>query len=323
MKKDMTVSLHSPVQFVLKYGIYFLFAVICIILAVTNANFLTANNIINVLLQTCIIAAVATGMTYVIITGGIDVSAGAVMAVASGCGVGLIKFMQFPWWAGMLIMVTVGFLFGTINGAAVAYLKMPAFLVTLATQSIARGMTLVLSGGKSWYDLPDQFGTLGSSSFIGIPVLVFIILALYAGGQLLLRNTIYGRKVYAVGGNAEAAKVSGINVRKVTMSVYMLAGLIIGVAAVLQTARLNSFWASMGTGMEFTVIAGVVIGGTSLAGGSGSLGGTFIGVLLMGIIDNALNLWGVPANIQDVARGCIIFLAVMMDSMRSQYKKAE
>ena len=313
----------SAIQFVLKFGIYFLFVLICIILALTNGKFLTVNNIINVLLQTCIVGVIAIGMTFVIITQGIDVSVGAVMAVASATGVGLIKVMGAPWWVGMLAMILVGLTFGTINGIAVSFLRMPAFLVTLATQSAARGLTLVFSGGKSWYDLPEQFSSLGSATVAGIPFLVIIVIVLYALGYLLLNKTVYGRKVFAVGGNPNAARVSGINVNITIMSTYIICGTIAGVAAILQTARLNSFWASMGTGLEFSVIAGVVVGGTSLSGGVGTLSGTFIGVLLLGIIDNALNLWGVPANWQDVARGLIIFLAVMLDAFRTRYSKAE
>lgn len=321
--KELLNEKISPLQFVLKYGIYFLFALVVIILAFTNANFLTMNNAINVLLQTAIIAVIAIGMTYVIITGGIDVSVGAVMAIASGCGVGLIKIFGVPAWFGVVVIILVGLVFGVINGLSVAYLRMPAFLVTLATMGIARGLTLVISRGKSWYDLPPVFAWIGKGSFLGIPVLIFMVVILYILGIILLNNTVYGRKIFAIGGNSEAAKVSGINVRKVQMSAFALLGLITGIAALMTTARLGSFWAAMGTGVEFTVIAGVVVGGTSLAGGVGSLGGTIIGVLLMGVINNALNLWGVPAEWQDVARGLIIFLAVMMDALRTRYRKAD
>lgn len=322
-KQELVNERISPLQFVLKYGIYFLFAFVVIILALTNGNFMTMNNAVNVLLQTSIISVIAIGMTYVIITGGIDVSVGAVMAIASGCGVGLIKLFNAPPWLGVLVIILVGLIFGIINGVSVAYLKMPAFLVTLATMGIARGLTLVISRGKSWYDLPPIFAWIGKGSFLGIPVLIFMVILLYILGIILLKQTVYGRKVFAVGGNPEAAKVSGIDVRKIQMSTYALLGLITGIAALMTTARLGSFWAAMGQGVEFTVIAGVVVGGTSLAGGVGSLGGTLIGVLLMGVINNALNLWGVPAEWQDVARGMIIFLAVMMDALRTKYRKAD
>lgn len=321
--QNLTGERISVGQFILKYGIYFLFTLIVIILAVFNKSFLQGTNIINVGLQTSVNAVLAIGMTYVIITGGIDVSIGAVMAVASACGVGLIKVYNVPVGLGILVIIAVGTLFGLINGLSVAYLRMPAFLVTLATQGIARGFTLVISSGKSWYDLPEAFQFIGKESFLGIPVLVYMVLVLYILGWILLRQTVYGRKVYAIGGNAEAAKVSGINVRRVQMSVYVLLGLIAGISALMTTARVGSFWAAMGQGIEFMVIAGVVVGGTSLAGGVGSLGGTIIGVLLLGVINNALNLWGIPSEWQDVFRGAIIFLAVMLDALRTRYRKAD
>lgn len=310
-------------QFILKYGIYFLFLLIVIVLAIFNGSFLTGTNLINVLLQTSVNAVLAIGMTYVIITGGIDVSVGAVMAVSSACGVGLIKVLNVPVGVGILVIIAVGVIFGLINGVSVAYLRMPAFLVTLATQGIARGLTLVISSGKSWYDLPEAFQFIGKESFLGIPVLIYMVAIVFALGMVLLRLTVYGRKVYAIGGNPEAAKVSGISVRRVQMSVYTLLGLITGIAALMTTARVGSFWAAMGTGIEFMVIAGVVVGGTSLAGGVGSLGGTIVGVLLLGVINNALNLWGVPSEWQDVFRGVIIFIAVMLDALRTKYRKAD
>ena len=322
-KENLAGERISAGQFILKYGIYFLFLLIIAILAVSNANFMTGTNLINVLLQTSVNAVLAIGMTFVIITGGIDVSVGAIMAVASACGVGLIKVFNFPVGVGVLVIILVGLIFGIINGASVAYLRMPPFLVTLATQGIARGLTLVISSGKSWYDLPDFFGFIGKKSFLEIPVLVWMVLILYGLSFILLRQTVYGRKVYAIGGNPEAAKVSGINVKRVQMSVYAFLGLISGIAALMTTSRVGSFWAAMGQGVEFTVIAGVVVGGTSLAGGVGTLGGTIIGVLLLGVINNALNLWGIPSEWQDVFRGAIIFLAVMLDALRTKYRKAD
>ncbi|MBA7513480.1 D-allose transport system permease protein AlsC [subsurface metagenome] len=310
-------------QVILKYGIYVLFIILCIILAIFSPNFLTMRNIINVLLQISIIGVISIGMTYVITARGIDVSVGAVVAVASASGVGAIKLLGAPWWLGMLIMIIVGFLFGIINGFSVAYIKMPPFLVTLATMSIARGLTLVLSGGKSWFDLPVQFALLGSSTFVSIPVLIIIVILLYVLAHIVLSNTIFGRQTYAVGGNPDAAKFSGINVKMVIARTFIISGTICGLASILQTARLNSFWASMGVGFEFSSIAAVVIGGTSLSGGVGNLGGTFVGVLIMGVINNALNLWGVSAHWQNVARGTIIFLAVMLDALRSKYKSLE
>lgn len=310
-------------QVLLKYGVYLLFVILCVILALTSKNFLSANNLINVLLQTSVIGIIAIGMTYVIIAQGIDVSVGSVVAICGGAGVGLIKLYGAPWWVGMLTMLVIGVAFGLLNGFATAYLRMPAFLVTLATMSIGRGLALVLSGGKSWFGLPPEFVFISSESILGIPLIIVIVFICYGIGFFVLRYTIYGRKVFAVGGNPTAARASGINVNRIILSTFVLSGLVAGVGAILQTARINSFWASMGTGFEFSAIAAVVIGGTSLSGGKGSLGGALVGVLIMGVINNALNLWGVDANMQEVARGLIIFIAVMLDSIRTRFIAAE
>jgi len=310
---------NSVTRFILERGILFLFAFLIIVLSFVTPNFLSVANLSNVLLQSSIMAVLAIGVTFVIITGGIDVSVGSVLAIASGAGVGLIKLAGAPWWIGIIAMPLVGLAFGIFNGVSVAYFRMPAFLVTLSAMAIGRGLTLALSGGRSWYDLPEQFLLLNAAKVAGIPALLIIVLLIYVIAGIILTRTIYGRKVYAVGGNAEAARVSGINVRIITMSAYAVSGLTAGIAGLLQTARLNSFWAEMGTGFELRAIAAVVIGGTSLTGGIGNVWGTLVGVLLLGVINNALNLIGVPSNWQDVARGGVIFLAVLMDSVRTRY----
>ena len=305
----------------LNYGIYMLLLLAVVIMSLMSANFLTFTNIINILLQNVVIGVVAIGMTFVIATDGIDLSAGAVMAISCGAGIGLIKLYDCPWWIGVLVMVGVGLLFGLVNGFAVSYMGIPQFLVTLATQNIARGLTLVLSGGKSWYDLPKQITVVASSSFLGIPMLLWILVGMFVVFHVILKRTVYGRKVLAIGANPEAARVSGINVKLVRMSAYTLCGALCGLAAILQCGRMNSFWASMGTDLEFSAISAVVIGGTSLKGGKASLFGTLAGVVLMGIISNALNLLNVEANWQQVARGIIIFIAVALDALRSYFNR--
>ena len=316
-------GLRKALQFFLKYGILVLFSLLVVILAITSKNFLSIANVTNVLLQTSVIGVIAIGMTFVIITGGIDVSVGSVVAIASAAGVGLIKFMGAPWWLGMLCIVLVGIVFGLINGVSVTYLRMPAFLVTLSTMGIGRGLTLVMSGGRSWHALPPQFGAISTTTIAGFPVMIPAVVVMYVLSYVVLQRTAYGRKLFALGGNKESARVSGISVKRIEMVAYVVCGSLAGVAAIFQTARLNSFWAAMGTGFEFQAIAAVVIGGTSLAGGIGTTWGTLMGVLLMGVINNALNLWGIPANWQDVARGTIIFIAVMLDALRTRYLRTE
>lgn len=306
----------SLLQILLQNGAYVLLVLMCIILAALDSNFLTADNLINVALQSSIMGVLALGMTFVICTGNIDISVGNLIGLCSAVGIALIQFYGVPWWVSMAVMIIVGCIVGVINGVMVAYMNIPAMLVTLATQCVASGMVLVISKGKSWFNLPVQILAVSKTKFLGVSLLLWIVLALFVVFHFILSYTVFGRKVLAVGGNKEAAKASGIHVERVILMSYVISGCVSGIAAILQTARLGSFYASMGAGMEMNVIAAVVIGGTSMNGGRGTIVGTLAGVLLLGIINNALNLLGVDANWQNVARGLIIALAIMLDALR-------
>jgi ribose transport system permease protein len=262
-------------------------------------------------------------MTFVVMTGGIDVSVGAIMVACTATYAVLTQDSGASEVAGLIVMFLVAISFGVLNGISVAYFKMPPFLVTLATQGIGRGVALVLTGGVSYRNLGASFSFIGKESFLGVPLLIWVVALVFVIGYLLLHKTIYGRQVMAIGGNVNAARVSGINVRRVTMSVYILLGIISGIAGFITVARIGSYYAAMGQGMEFMVIAAVVIGGTSLSGGVGSILGTLVGTLLIGIINNSLNLFGVAAEWQDVARGIVIFLAVLFDAIRNKFNFAE
>ncbi|HWR22515.1 MAG TPA: ABC transporter permease [Feifaniaceae bacterium] len=309
--------------FLLKYGTYILFLTVVLIMLLASDKFRTLSNMVNILLQNSTLGVMAVGMTLVIITGGIDVSVGAIMSCAACVGAVLIVEHGVNQWLGMLVIIAIATGFGFINGFAVAYLKMPAFLVTLATQSVGRGLALVISNGQTYRKFSDVTIYVGTASILGIPLLIWLMLIIMAVGYFLLHRTVYGRQVFATGGNAEAALVSGINTRKIEMSTYAILGFICGIASIMTVGRIGSYWTALGTGIEFDVIAGVVIGGTSLAGGSGNMAGTLVGVLLMGVIANALNLLGVDAYWQDVAKGAVIFLAVFIDAVRNRYARAE
>lgn len=311
------------VDFVLRYGIYFAFLVLVTAMSFLSPNFLTVGNVTNVLLQSSVIGVIAVGMTFIILTRGIDVSVGSVVAVSSAVAVALMLFRGVNQYLGVLLMLASGVVAGLGNGTAVAKLKMPAFIVTLATMQVFRGLTLAISQGRSWYNLPPIFQAIGFGSLGPIPVPVVVAVLAFAAGHLILSRTVFGQQVYAVGGNPDAARVSGINVPGTILKVYLLSGFFTGLAGVLVTARLNSFWPTMGTGFEFDAIASVVIGGTSLAaGGEGWIGGTAVGVLLMAVINNALNLMNVSAYYQLVAKGAIIFLAVLIDTLKTMYSKS-
>ena len=311
------------IKFVLNYATYFFFLLVCIVLAVTTDTFLTTTNIVNVLLQTSIVAVMAIGVTFVIITGGNDLSMGGVMGVTSAVGVVMIKIHNLPWWQAMIAMLVVSALFGLINGFVVAYIKVPAFLTTLSTKFIARGLTLVVSKGSSMFGLPAAFLFLSAKKFGGVPIIIIFVIILYGLFYVRLRHTIFGRRIYAVGSNRESARVSGINVEKTQLLAYMQCGLLVGISSILLTGRMNSFWPAIGTDMEFNAIAGSIIGGTSMTGGVGNLTGTFMGVMLMGVINNALNLYGVDANWQEAARGMVILFAVIIDALRNRYNTVE
>lgn len=306
----------SATEVLSKYGIYILFLALVLILSVTNPKFCTATNLTNVLIQISNYALLGVGMSFVIMTGGIDVSVGATMVVSASTYVLATQIFGWGEGVGLLVIVIVSLLMGLVNGIAVAYLDMPPFLVTLATQCIGRGLALVFTGGVSYRNLGKSFTFIGKQSFLGISMMVWVAILLFIIGYFLMHRTVYGRKVMAVGGNLNAARVSGIAVKKTILSVYILMGLISGLAGFVTMARLGSFYASMGDGMEFMVIAAVVIGGTSMTGGEGSIIGTLVGTLIVGIINNALNLFGVNAEWQDVARGLVIFLAVMLDATK-------
>lgn len=307
----------------LNYCIYLLLLLVCLILALTTTSFLTISNITNVMLQTSIIAVLSIGITFVLITGNNDLSVGGVMAVSSAAGIGLIKLHGWSWWGGMLVIIGVAVLFGILNGCIVAYVKAPAFLTTLATQFVGRGLALVISGGSSWYDLPKPFTVIASTSIVRIPLMIVVVVALYVVFHVRLSKTIFGRRVYAVGSNPDSARVSGINVPKTILLAYVQCGFLVGLASILQVARMNSFWAAMGTGLESQAIAGAIIGGASMSGGVGNLLGTLAGVLLMGVFNNALNLYGVDANWQEAVRGFVIILAIVIDSIRNRYNAAD
>lgn len=311
------------IQFALRYGTYIIFLALCVGVSLLTPDFLTPSNLSNVLLQNADIGIVAIGATFVIIARGIDVSVGATIALGSAAGVAAMKANGDPWFVGMALMLLVGLIIGAVNGFASSKLAMPSFLVTLATLTMARGLVLTLSQGRSYFGLPQIFETIGLGYIGPLPIPVVIMLVTYVFGYLLLSRTVFGRQVYAVGSNAEAARVSGIRVERIIFMTFVLCGLFSAVAGIVLTSRLNAFTASMGTGYEFTSIAAVVIGGTSLYGGEGNLAGTLVGVLLIGVINNALNLIGVSAYYQGVASGAIIFLAVLFDSLRRRFAVVE
>ena len=223
-------------------------------------------------------------------------------------------------YVGALAILATGLVVGLVNGISSSYLRMPAFLVTLATMTMASGLALTVSGGGSITGLPEALFEFGTNKVGPISIPVIVMFGAFIAGHLLLSKTVFGRKVYAVGGNPEAARVAGIHVNRIICATFLLSGLAVGIASIVLTARFDSYNASLGDGYEFTAIAAVVIGGTSLYGGRGTMAGTLLGVLMLGVINNSLNLLAVSPFYQDVVRGGIIFLAVLLDALRTRYE---
>ena len=308
----------SPGQLAAEYGILISFVIITVALALSNRYFLTTGNIVNVLRQVSVNGILATGMTFVILTGGIDLSIGSVLA-ASAMVAGSFAVGDHPMnpALAMLIGIAVGAAFGAINGTLIAFFGLPAFVMTLGMLSMARGFTLIYSDGVPIPDISPGFSWIGQARVLGVPVPVIAFACVFAIAWLVLRTTVFGRRVYAVGGNMRSARTSGINTRMVIFSVYVLMGMLAALAGIILTARVSSALPQAGLSYELDAIAAVVIGGTSLTGGVGSITYTLVGVLIIGVINNGLDLLSVSSYYQQVIKGLIIVVAVLIDRSRS------
>ncbi|WDD91265.1 ABC transporter permease [Burkholderia sp. FERM BP-3421] len=302
-----------------RFGIPLIFVALCIVLAFASPYFLTWRNWSDILRQTSINGILAVGMTCVILTKGIDLSVGSVLALA-GIVSGLVAAAGYGLAAALAAGVGCGALLGALNGATIARFNVPPFVATLGMLSVARGVTYIVNDGSPVANLPDGYLALGVARLgpLGMPVLIFAAVALAC--WWVLRYTTYGRYLYAVGGNEKSARTSGIGVRKVVFSVYVVSGALAGLAGMILAARTTSALPQAGVSYELDAIAAVVIGGTSLSGGQGGVIGTLFGALLIGVINNGLNLLGVSSYYQQIAKGLIIVLAVLIDVARKQQR---
>ncbi|WP_223391926.1 ABC transporter permease [Caulobacter segnis] len=289
-----------------------------------NERFLTVRNALNILSEVSIYGIIAVGMTYVILIGGIDVAVGSLLAFASIAAAYVVTAVvgagPATWFVALAVSSLVGLLGGLIQGKAVTWLHVPAFIVTLGGMTVWRGATLLLNDGGpiSGFDEAYRWWGTGEILFVPVPIVVFALVAIV--GHMVLRYTRYGRQIYAVGGNAEAARLSGVNVDFIVTSVYAVIGALAGLSGFLLSARLGSAEAVAGTGYELRVIASVVIGGASLTGGSGNVGGTVLGALLIGVLSNGLVIMHVTSYFQQVVIGLIIVAAVAFDHYARTHK---
>jgi ribose/xylose/arabinose/galactoside ABC-type transport system permease subunit len=292
----------------------------CIAFALYSPTFLTAANAINVALQVSVTAILAIGMTLVILTGGIDLSVGSLVAVAGALAAFTARFSagNAPLLAAIIVGLAAGAASGSFTGFFVTRFSIPPFIVTLALMSALRGAAFLLTGGYSVADLPLSFARLGRGSFLYLPVPVIAMALLYAAGAVVLSSTVFGRHIYAVGGNERAAWLAGVRTARVKFAAYLLNGMLGGFAGVMLASRLGAGIPNAGLGYELDVIAAVVVGGASLFGGKGTLGGTLLGAIFIGILNNGLNLANVDPYLQKIALGAVILGAVLLDRKLSK-----
>ncbi len=325
MKKEMTGEKSAAMKaqqrknFIAKYGSLIALVIMVIIISLVKPRFVSFINLRNMFRLASINGLLAVGMTFVCLTGGIDLSVGAVMGCAGMYSAYFAQeSMNQPAIVAVLVGVAMGLVIGTFNGVCVAYLKVPAFVGTLGSMSIAKSLTYLLTDAKPIPKLSESFKYIGGGMIGGVlPVPIIIFAVILAVCFLLLYKTRYGRYVFAVGGNANAARVSGINIKKIIATVYILSGVLAALAGVITSARVTSGVTNTGEGYETDAIAMVVIGGTSLAGGKGRLWGTVVGIMLMVCLSSGLDMLGVGAYYQMMVKGFVVIMAVMLDSLSS------
>ncbi|MDQ0877640.1 ribose transport system permease protein [Paenibacillus sp. V4I3] len=290
---------------------------IVVILSVVNGDFLTVGNIFNVLRQISINALIAFGMTFVILTGGIDLSVGSILALSSAFTAGLMASGMNTWLA-VGIGLIGGLVMGAINGLLITKGKVAPFIATLATMTVFRGLTLVYTQGRPITGFKEDFALLGKGYFLQIPMPIIWMVIAFAVLYIILKHTTFGRRVYALGSNEEATWLSGINTSKVKILVYSISGLLAAISGIILTSRLNSAQPTAGGAFELDAIAAVVLGGTSLSGGRGWIVGTLIGAMIIGVLDNGLNLLNVSSFYQQVVKGVVILIAVLLDRSKAR-----
>lgn len=292
--------------------------IVSIIVALTTERFLDPSNLKNIFLQVSTVALMAIGSTLVILTAGIDLSPGSMVALLSMLLALGIKFMGIPVPLAIILVILLGTVLGMVNGVLTTYLRIPAFIATLATMSIFRGVAFMFNNGSPVFSVSPSLEAVFYGTILGIPVTLIYVVVFFAGAFIFMKYSKTGREIYAVGGNKTAAGLSGINVNKVRLIAFVMAGAMASVSAILMTARLNSGSANYGVGMEMSAIAATVVGGTSLSGGHGNVVSTLFGALTIVVVQNALNLHAVPTSLQNIIIGIIIVLAVAIDMWREE-----
>lgn len=300
-------------------GIFLSLIVLCVIFSVTNQRFMSVANFLNILQQVSVIAIAAFGMTWVILLGEIDLSIGSIIAVAGMVGAQCFAFgMGFV--PALILTIVSGALLGLANGVLIAKFLLPSFIVTVATMGIYRGMVSLPTNGAPAMIMEPSWTAIGTQSFIGIPIVIWVVAVLFLVNHILLSKTKFGRRTYLTGGNREAALYSGIKVDRLKIIIFMISGAMAAISGVLLSSRLFSAQTNAGMSYELDAIAAAVLGGTSLAGGVGTMIGTLIGALIIGVLNNGMNMLSVPYFYQLIVKGLVILIAVYLD-VRSKRAK--
>lgn len=311
----------KPIKIIGEFSIGLALIIEIIMFSQLSPYFFTAENLLNITLQVSITAIIAAGMTFVILTAGIDLSVGSLVAFAGIITTSVVK-IDLPVYLCLSLGIFTGLLFGAFSGFVagvfVTKFKITPFIVTLALMTIWRGTAFVYTEGRPVWDLPEVFSYLGGGRILGVPVPTLIMIIVFIVSHIVLTKTRFGRYIYAVGGNLEAARLAGIKTSKILMLAYIISGVLSAIAGVLLASRINSGQPNAGLMYELDVIAAVVVGGTSLFGGRGTIIGTFLGAMLIAVLRNGLNLLNVGSYVQQVIVGVVILLAVLLDQLRKK-----
>ena len=300
-------------------GIVIALIILCTVFTIANSRFLSLANFMNIFQQVAVVAIAAFGMTWVILLGEIDLSVGSIIAVAGMVGAqSLALGTGFP--AALLITIIAGAILGAVNGLLTARLLLPSFIVTLATMSIYRGLVSLPTGGAPLMISDPNWQAIGASHFLGVPLIIWILLVLFLANHIALSMTVFGRETYLTGGNREAALYSGIRVNRIKIIIFTLSGVMSAIAGILLSSRLYSAQTNAGLSYELDAIAAAVLGGTSLSGGVGTMPGTLIGALIIGVLNNGMNMLSVPYFYQLIVKGVVIIIAVWLD-VRAKRRK--
>ncbi|MGO1316880.1 MAG: ABC transporter permease [Cellulomonadaceae bacterium] len=303
-----------------RYGIVLALLLVVAFFAFAAPSFISVNNGLNVLRQVAIVGICAVGMTFVILTGGIDLSVGAILGVCAVVGAVLMS-SGVPVWISVVIVLAVGAAAGALNGFLINEIDIAPIIATLGVMTVLRGVAYITTGGLPVYGLPESFAMLGQGYILGVPIPVFFLAAAFILGAFLLQRTSFGRAVYGIGGNVEATRLSGISVRRVTYRIYVLAGILYATAGLILLSRANSGQPKAGDGYEMDVITACVLGGISVSGGQGRISGVIYGVLIMGVLSNGMILMNVNEYWQWVVKGTVLLAAVAIDRLSRRRRR--